>query len=561
VRTVPLLSAIVDCHSMHTTPIDVVHSVSRAVDKQIRSGTFLSCAGYAHISRCEIPLMRDVAAAEQRVARIRPDIALTSRDAAGDVHHTRMNETATLSPLVKIGTAEPPLIVLLRETLNPAIVVGTFVVCVWMYGQRWSAEYMTAAALAVALSGSLLPKPTFGELDIRARFSQLARQLCMQWMWTAAGLLLVALLTRTTWIFSQKAFITWFVATPFTLTFGNFLARQGVMRFMSRKLLARTHVVIGANSVGFEIARRLRANTHLGRFVGFFDDRDALRLPGLGENPLIGKLEDVVEYVRTNRISVTHVALPVMSSPRMQRVLNELCDTTTSVYFIPDIMSCDVLQGRMMEMGGFPVVALRESPFCGTDGLTKRASDFVLASLIFVFALPVMIAIALFIRFTSPGPVLFKQRRYGLDGEEITIYKFRTMTVAEDGADLVQARRNDPRVTGIGRLLRRMSLDELPQLFNVLNGSMSLVGPRPHAIAHNEKYRAEIPGYMMRHKVRPGMTGWAQVNGLRGETDTLDKMRERIRFDLEYLRNWSLWLDITILFRTAIRVWKDRNAY
>jgi putative colanic acid biosynthesis UDP-glucose lipid carrier transferase len=172
-----------------------------------------------------------------------------------------------------------------------------------------------------------------------------------------------------------------------------------------------------------------------------------------------------------------------------------------------------------------------------------------------------MTAIAFFIRFTSSGPVLFKQRRYGLDGEEITIYKFRTMTVVEDGADLVQARRDDPRVTRIGRLLRRMSLDELPQLINVLNGSMSLVGPRPHAIAHNEKYRAEIPGYMLRHKVRPGITGWAQVHGLRGETDTLDKMRQRITYDLEYLRNWSLWLDITILARTALRVWKDRNAY
>lgn len=507
--------------------------------------------------------MRDVAAAEQRVARIRPDVAPTSRDAAGETQ-SRIAGSTTFAPAVKIGTAEPPFIVLFRAALNPAIVVGTFVACVWLYGQHWSAEYMTAAALAVALSGSLLPKPSFGQLDgdtNRIRFAKIARQLCAQWMWTTAALLLVAFITRTAWIFSHRAFVTWFIATPFTLTLGNFLVREGVTRFMSRQMLTRTHVVIGANGIGFEIAKRLRANAHLGCFVGFFDDRDALRLPGISEQQLIGKLDDVVAYVRANRISVTHVALPVMSSPRMQRVLSELCDTTTSVYFIPDIMSCDLIQGRMMEMGGIPVVALRETPFCGTDGLTKRATDIVLASLLLIALLPLMVVIATVIRFTSDGPVVFTQRRYGLNGEEITIFKFRTMTVSEDGADLVQARRNDPRVTSIGRLLRRTSLDELPQLINVLNGSMSLVGPRPHAIAHNEKYRAEIPGYMLRHKVRPGITGWAQVHGLRGETDTVDKMRERITFDLEYLRNWSLWLDVTILFRTVLRVWKDRNAY
>ena len=506
--------------------------------------------------------MRDVAAAEQRVTRMRADVALSSRDA---VHETEtpanIAEASSLHAVVKIGSAEPPLIVLLREALNPAVVVGTFIACIWIYGQRWSAEYLTAAALAVALSGSLLPKPAFGQLDNLTRFTRVVRQLCAQWMWTAAGLLLVAFITRTAWIFSHKVFITWFIATPFTLALGNFVARETVARLMSRKVLVRTHVVIGANSAGFEIARRLKENAHFGRFVGFFDDRDSLRLPGIGEHQLIGKLEDVVRYVRENRINVTHVAIPVMSSSRLQRVLHELCDTTTSVYFIPDVMTCEMLQGRMMELGGIPVVAIRESPFCGTDALTKRASDFVLGALLFASFLPLMATIALIIGLTSKGPVLFRQRRYGLDGEEITIYKFRTMTVSEDGEDLVQARRNDPRVTPIGRLLRRTSLDELPQLINVLNGSMSLVGPRPHAIAHNEKYRAEIPGYMLRHKVRPGITGWAQVHGLRGETDTLDKMRERIKYDLEYLRNWSLWLDITILLRTALRIWKDRNAY
>jgi putative colanic acid biosynthesis UDP-glucose lipid carrier transferase len=232
------------------------------------------------------------------------------------------------------------------------------------------------------------------------------------------------------------------------------------------------------------------------------------------------------------------------------------------VYFAPDIFLYDLIQARVETIGGIPVLAVCESPFYGADGLIKRVSDIVLASAILMLISPLLLGVAIAVKLSSPGPVLFRQRRYGLDGREITVYKFRSMAVLEDGVVVTQATRGDLRVTPLGAFLRRSSLDELPQFINVLQGRMSVVGPRPHAVAHNEMYRKLIRSYMIRHKVRPGITGLAQVNGLRGETDTLDKMRARIECDLAYLRNWSLLLDLKIVLMTIVIVLKkQKNAY
>ena len=241
--------------------------------------------------------------------------------------------------------------------------------------------------------------------------------------------------------------------------------------------------------------------------------------------------------------------------------LDELRDTTASVYFVPDIFVSDLIQARMDHIHGIPIVALCESPTLGISGIGKRMSDVLLTSLILLLVWPVMLIVALGVKLTSPGPVIFKQRRYGLDGQEIYVYKFRSMRVCEDGGQISQAARSDPRTTPFGSFLRRSSLDELPQFINVLQGRMSIVGPRPHAVAHNEQYRKLIKGYMLRHKVKPGITGWAQVNGLRGETDTLDKMRARIQYDIDYMRNWSFGFDLMIILKTLIVIWRDQNAY
>jgi putative colanic acid biosynthesis UDP-glucose lipid carrier transferase len=228
---------------------------------------------------------------------------------------------------------------------------------------------------------------------------------------------------------------------------------------------------------------------------------------------------------------------------------------------VPDIFVFDLIQARTGEILGTPVVAMCDTPFHGIQGIVKRITDIVLAGIIVAILSPVFLVVALGIKLTSPGSVIFKQRRYGLDGEEIIVYKFRTMTVSEDGDDFVQATKDDDRITPIGRFLRRYSLDELPQLLNILQGRMSLVGPRPHPIALNEQYRKMIRGYMVRHKVLPGLTGLAQINGCRGETPRVEDMRARIEYDLEYLRNWSPFLDVKILFLTVFRMFGDEKAY
>jgi putative colanic acid biosynthesis UDP-glucose lipid carrier transferase len=278
-------------------------------------------------------------------------------------------------------------------------------------------------------------------------------------------------------------------------------------------------------------------------------------------HPLLGGLPSLAQYVNANNIEVIFIALPMRHVQRVMDLLEELRDTTASIYYVPDIFVFDLIQARTGEILGMPVVAMCETPFFGYRGVVKRLMDLVMGTLSLLMLAPLLALVGLLIRTTSAGPVIFKQRRYGLDGQEIQIYKFRTMTVTEDGAQIRQATRDDNRITPLGRILRRYSIDELPQLLNVLEGTMSLVGPRPHAIAHNEEYRKLIKGYMIRHKVLPGITGLAQVSGCRGETRTLEQMQARIGYDLDYLRHWSPALDIKIIARTVVQLFNDRKAY
>jgi putative colanic acid biosynthesis UDP-glucose lipid carrier transferase len=320
-------------------------------------------------------------------------------------------------------------------------------------------------------------------------------------------------------------------------------------------------ILVGMNEQGMAFSRKLTASplSHI-ELLGFVDSRSANRL----DHPdvtMLGRIEDLAELVKTHHAQLIYLSLPMSSQPRILQALDSLKDTTASIYFIPDMFVTDLIQGHASAVCDTAVIAVCETPFTGFDGVVKRVSDIVFSLLILVLISPVLLGIAIAIKATTTGPVLFKQRRYGLDGEEILVYKFRSMSVSEDGANVVQASRSDARITPIGAVLRRTSLDELPQFVNVLQGRMSIVGPRPHAVAHNEFYRKLIKGYMVRHKVKPGITGWAQVNGYRGETETLDKMQGRIDCDLDYLRNWSLRLDIRIILRTVGLVLKDRKAY
>jgi putative colanic acid biosynthesis UDP-glucose lipid carrier transferase len=320
--------------------------------------------------------------------------------------------------------------------------------------------------------------------------------------------------------------------------------------------------VVGAGALGVKVSRAFRARGGIGLvFMGYFDDRADDRVDTEASVSRLGNLRQVAGYVQEQGVHEVYITLPLGSQPRIVELLEQVQGTTASVFFVPDVFGISIIQGRLQDMNGVPVVGLCETPFTGTNQLVKRFSDVVLATLILVLISPLLLCIALAVKLSSRGPVIFKQRRNGLAGEEIIVYKFRSMQVLDDGAVVPQATKDDPRVTRIGAFLRKTSLDELPQFINVLQGRMSIVGPRPHAVAHNEIYRQLIKAYMVRHKVKPGITGWAQINGHRGETDTVEKMQARVEYDLEYLRNWSLGLDLQIIARTIKLVFFDRNAY
>lgn len=246
---------------------------------------------------------------------------------------------------------------------------------------------------------------------------------------------------------------------------------------------------------------------------------------------------------------------------KIKKIVQQLTDTTCSVLLIPDIFTFNILQARTEEINGVPVVPLFDTPLSGINMIFKRLEDIIVSTVILLLISPVLLIISVAVKFSSPGPVLFRQLRYGMDGKPIRVWKFRSMRVMENDENVVQATKNDIRVTKVGKFLRSTSLDELPQFFNVWCGQMSVVGPRPHAVAHNEQYRALIQGYMLRHKVKPGITGLAQINGWRGETDTLEKMEKRIEYDLLYIRGWSIWLDLKIIFLTVFKGFINKSAY
>jgi putative colanic acid biosynthesis UDP-glucose lipid carrier transferase len=355
----------------------------------------------------------------------------------------------------------------------------------------------------------------------------------------------------------ERVVLAWMLLAPAAIFTGHRLLPLVLPRVLAAEGLQRVAVIAGAGDVGRSLAERIKETPYVGvQVAGFFDDRGSERLPEDSRPAVLGSLSQLAEYVKKNRVDLIYLALPMGSQPRIMKLLDELHDTTASIYFAPDLFLFDLIQARMDTIGGIPVVAVCETPFYGVDGLVKRLSDIVIASAILVGIAPLMAAIAVAVKLGSPGPAIFRQRRYGLDGREIIVYKFRTMTVTEDGDTVRQATKNDSRITPLGAFLRRTSLDELPQFINVLQGRMSVVGPRPHAVAHNEMYRKLIKSYMVRHKVRPGITGWAQVNGLRGETESLEKMLARLVYDLDDLRQLYLRLELAIIWRSLLVVLK-----
>jgi len=445
---------------------------------------------------------------------------------------------------------------LVRAAIDPVVAIATLLACVVSLdgGLDGPALILTLLVFALTFPGSR----DWSHANARA----LVRDIVANWLVVIGLLLLLGWASQTLDAFDRHSIAAWALATPALLFAAHRVAPGVLARVLAAEDRQRVAVIVGANELGRGLAARIAANPLLGiRVAGYFDDRGAQRLGDTGARRVLGPLRNLADYVKSGRIDIIYIALPMCSHPRVRMLLDELHDTTASIYFVPDILLFDLIQARVDTIGGMPLLAVCESPYAGINALIKRTSDLVLASAILVLTAPLAAAIALGVKLSSPGSVLFRQRRYGVDGREIVVYKFRTMTCLEDGDVVRQVTRDDPRTTRFGAFLRRYSLDELPQLVNVIQGRMSVVGPRPHAVAHNELYRKLIRGYMIRHKVRPGITGLAQVRGLRGETESIEKMCARVECDLEYLRHWSLLLDLRIVLRTIVVVLKRDNAY
>jgi putative colanic acid biosynthesis UDP-glucose lipid carrier transferase len=454
------------------------------------------------------------------------------------------------------------ILVILRTILPAIVVISCLYLCMLVYQEPPQLDYYALMIISGLLSLIMFRSKSGNDIPISTSVGTMSLSLLSRWLVIIAVLLVLGYATKTSSIYSRKLLFTWLLATPPVLVIGQIAIDRAMSRLMVAANRSRRIVIAGANELGQNLASKLSNSAHFGMSIdGFFDDRSAERLGSNSTVPIIGKLIDLPDYVRRHNVDVIFIVLPIRNIQRVTELVDQLHDTTASIYFVPDIFVFDLIQCRTSDIDGLPIVALCETPFHGMRGVVKTVSDYVIASFFLVVASPFLLLIAVMIKLTAPGSVIFKQRRYGLDGHEIVVYKFRTMTVSEDSGTVRQATRDDQRVTKIGAFLRKYSLDELPQFFNVLQGRMSVVGPRPHAIAHNEEYRPLIKGYMVRHKVNPGITGLAQVRGFRGETLSVSDMRNRVNCDLEYLRDWSLALDFKIIVNTVGVIFSSKMAY
>jgi putative colanic acid biosynthesis UDP-glucose lipid carrier transferase len=430
----------------------------------------------------------------------------------------------------RMSMSRDQLLNMLEMTLEPLLLVASLWGVALLMERSVGPQYMILAVVVFSL--------TFpSEARLCHPRGRVIVSVVTGWLALAALLLAFGWASGYLHYFHRDTLIAWAWVAPWCQLGGHFLLRAAVPRLRALEGAPKRAVFAGMNAAGLELARRLKSDIYSNvRVIGFLDDRDRQRLDGSSEYPLLARIEELPQVVKRHRIDLVYLSLPMVSGPRLQRLLDALRDTTASVYFVPDMFVTDLIQGRVDAVSGMPVLGVCDSPFSGASGLIKRASDIAFSSAILLAIAPLLALLALCVKLSSRGPVIFKQRRYGLDG-------------------------GDSRLTRLGAFMRRTSLDELPQFINVLQGRMSIVGPRPHAVAHNELYRKLIKGYMQRHKVRPGVTGWAQVNGLRGETATLERMQARIDHDLDYLRTWSLRLDLYIIAKTVWVVLKGENAH
>jgi len=421
--------------------------------------------------------------------------------------------------------------------------------------------------IMLMLTGALLLLVIFSGLGIYrswrgGNLADMFGRVLIGWTSVVVTLLVLLFMLKASDTYSRIWLSTWALLTGGFLLAERF-ALYGLLRWF--RLRGKNHkrvVMVGQSKVARELLHRVRSSGWTGfDVVAVFDDQGSSNETFEGI-PLHHELAELDGYLREHDIAEVWITLPLRDEARVRDVLHLLRHSTVNIRYVPDIFAFRLINHGVSEVAGMPMLDLSTTPMTGMNRLVKALEDRILSALILILISPLLLGIALAVKLSSPGPVLFKQKRHGWDGREIVVYKFRSMVVHdEDAGQVTQARKGDPRVTRIGAFLRRTSLDELPQFFNVLMGDMSIVGPRPHAVAHNEQYKDLIDHYMQRHKVKPGITGWAQVNGYRGETDTLEKMQKRVEYDLYYIEHWSLWFDLKIIFLTIFKEFINKNAY
>jgi putative colanic acid biosynthesis UDP-glucose lipid carrier transferase len=377
------------------------------------------------------------------------------------------------------------------------------------------------------------------------------------WGLTCCVLLALGFFSKSSIHFSRVAISAWIIITPVLLVSERVMLRYLLRRYRKLGFNTRSVAIVGGGKSASHLVDVISSSPWMGlKIEGMYGDGEGIDVDSSSRN-----IEMLMQHVHENLIDSVYITYPMQYEEKIRRLVEKLADSTVSVHVVPDVFVSELLHARWSSLGRVPLVSVFESPFFGASMFIKRVEDVLLGSLILLLISPLMVLIAAAVKLTSTGPVIFKQRRYGLNGQVIEVWKFRSMSVQEDGAHVQQAKKNDPRITPLGAFLRKSSLDELPQFINVLQGRMSIVGPRPHAVAHNEEYRKLIHGYMLRHKVKPGITGLAQIKGWRGETDTMEKMEMRVKYDLEYFNNWSLWLDLKIIAMTVFSGMRGNNAY
>lgn len=399
------------------------------------------------------------------------------------------------------------------------------------------------------------------ESILRPRAATL-QKIIIGWVSVLIALIVIAFLTKTSSQFSRGWSIVWGVTAPAAIIIARLGVRSLAHHLIGWGNLARHVAIVGAGPIADRLASNLKLHSPELVLVGVFDDRqrsrsevnEALILP-------IGNTRDLIALGRDASLDEIIVTVPLNARERLSALIDELAVLPVDIRVCPGLPVIDGSSPSITYLDDIPLIAALKRPIGEWSWMAKSILDRTGAFLGLLALAPLMFLIGLAVRLESKGPALFRQRRNGFNQEVITILKFRTMTVMEDSDIIIQAGKNDTRITRLGRFLRRSSLDELPQLINVLRGDMSLVGPRPHAIAHNSHYSKIIGHYVNRHRVKPGMTGLAQVNGFRGETDTPEKMEARVKYDLYYIENWSLILDVKIIFRTLLVVLFQRTAY